>query len=146
VVTAVALRLRPSATDAALELSTLVSLGLMTAVVLTQTFRSGPVNVHRIQGAVVAYLLLGLVWASAYEVVALLVPGAFEGAEPVAHDSRIWIYFSFVTLTTVGYGDVTPAHTAAQSLAMLEALTGQLYPAILLARLVSLEAQSREHR
>ena len=53
------------------------------------------------------------------------------------------IYFSFVTLTTVGYGDVTPVDPVARSLAVAEALTGQLYPAILLARLVSLATGSR---
>ena len=54
-----------------------------------------------------------------------------------------WIYFSFVTLTTVGYGDITPVARAARSIAMLEALTGQLYPAIIIARLVSLPDTSR---
>ena len=49
-----------------------------------------------------------------------------------------WVYFSFVTLTTVGYGDISPVARAARSLAMLEALIGQLYPAVILARLVSL--------
>ena len=48
------------------------------------------------------------------------------------------MYFSFVTLTTVGYGDISPVARAARSLAMLEALIGQLYPAVILARLVSL--------
>jgi hypothetical protein len=57
--------------------------------------------------------------------------------------SRSWTYYSFVTLTTVGYGDITPVHPLARSLAVFEALTGQLYPAILLARLVSLEVQSK---
>jgi hypothetical protein len=55
------------------------------------------------------------------------------------------IYYSFVTLTTVGYGDITPLHPTARSLAMAEALIGQLYPAILIARLVSLRiTPSRE--
>ena len=53
------------------------------------------------------------------------------------------MYFSFVTLTTVGYGDITPVATSARSLAMLEALTGQLYPAIIIARLVSLQTSSQ---
>jgi hypothetical protein len=56
------------------------------------------------------------------------------------------IYFSFVTLTTVGYGDVTPVHPLARSLALMEGLTGQLYPAILLARLVTLHAQETPPR
>jgi voltage-gated potassium channel Kch len=54
------------------------------------------------------------------------------------------VYFSFVTLTTVGYGDMLAVHPAARSLAMLEALTGQLFPAVLIARLVSMEVVHRE--
>ena len=122
----------PAATAA----SALVSVGAMAFVVLVQTFRAGPVNIHRIQGAVAAYLLLGLACAQAYELVALLATGAFAiaSADPRRH---VFVYFSFVTLTTVGYGDVTPVHPVARSIAIVEALTGQLYPAILLARLVS---------
>ena len=56
------------------------------------------------------------------------------------------LYFSFITLTSVGFGDIVPVHPVAQTLAMLEALIGQLFPAILLARLVSLEIESRQHK
>ena len=121
----------------------LVSVAAMALVVLGQTFRAGPVNVHRIQGAVAAYLLLGLAWALAYELVALLATGAFSGTGLGEGERPQFVYFSFVTLTTVGYGDVTPVHPVARSLAVAEALTGQLYPAILLARLVSLATGSR---
>jgi Ion channel len=137
-----AVRWGPASSPATLAFASLVAIGLMALVVLGQAFRRGAVNVHRIQGAVAAYLLLGLAWASAYELVAALAPGAFTGAQALAHDPQGWIYFSFVTLTTVGYGDVTPVHPAARSLAMMEALTGQLYPAILLARLVTLAVPS----
>ena len=116
----------------------LVSIAAMTLVVLAQTFRAGPVNVHRIQGAVAAYLLLGLAWALAYELVDLRAIQAFSFTNPAQRQRHDFVYFSFVTLTTVGYGDLTPVHPAARSLAVAEALTGQLYPAILLARLVSL--------
>ena len=143
-VAAILVRWWPTRSAPALALSTLVSLGLMAIVVVVQAFRSALVNVHRIQGAVAAYLLFGLTWAAAYQLVDALAPGSFAGAPTAAPDSRLWIYFSFVTLTTVGYGDVTPVHPAARSLALLEALTGQLYPAILLARLVSLQAARRE--
>jgi hypothetical protein len=115
-------------------------------VVLVQTFRGGPVSVHRVQGAVAAYLLLGLVWGYGYELVAALHPGAFASALATPGEDRSLIYFSFVTLTTVGYGDVTPVHPAARSLALMEALTGQLYPAILLARLVTLHTQGEGSR
>jgi len=137
---AAAVRLAPAPSETAIALSSLVSLGLMAIVVLVQTFREGDVGVHRILGAVAAYLLLGLVWSAAYALVAALEPGAFASAVPMARD-RSFIYFSFVTLTTVGYGDVTPVHPVARSLAVLEALTGQLYPAVLLARLVTLHTQ-----
>ncbi len=116
----------------------LVSLLLLLLVVLGQTFRAGPVTGHRIQGGIAAYLLLGLLWAQAYALVETLHPRSFSGAIDVASGHRSFVYFSFVTLTTVGYGDILPVHPAARSLAMLEAVTGPLYIAILLARIVSL--------
>lgn len=122
--------------------STLLALLLMTTVILVQVFRPGAVTLHRILGAVAAYLLLGLVWAQAYQLVALAHPGAFAGAHQDGAASAL-VYFSFVTLTTTGYGDITPVHISARSLVNLEALIGQLYPAILLARLVSLEVTWR---
>jgi Ion channel len=117
-----------------------VSLLLFLVVVLTQTLRAGPVTFHRIQGAIAAYVLLGMIWAYAYALLALLRPGAFSGPINPADGPRAWFYFSFVTLTTVGYGDVLPVHPVARSLAILEAVTGPLYLAILVARLVSLTA------
>ena len=120
------------------ELSTLVTLMLFTVVVAGQVYRSGPVSHHRILGAVAVYLLLGLMWASAYALVHQLHPAAFAGAVGETPVAQIWIYYSFVTLTTVGYGDITPVHPVARSLAIGEALTGQLYLAITLARLVAL--------
>ena len=122
--------------------SSLLSLLLFLGVVLVHTLRAGPVTFHRLLGAVAAYLLLGIIWAYAYELVALLRPPAFSGAVNLADGPRAFYYFSFVTLTTVGYGDVLPVHPAARSLAMLEAVTGPLYLAILVARLVSLAVQS----
>ena len=68
---------------------------------------------------------------------ASLRPGAFSESLSAADGARAFLYFSFVTLTTVGYGDILPVHPAARSLAMLEAVTGPLYLAILVARLVS---------
>lgn len=117
--------------------TSLLSLLLLLLVVLSQTFRDGPINLHRVQGGVAAYLLLGIAWAHAYSLVALHNPGAFTGAVDPAEGPPGFVYFSFVTLTTVGYGDVLPVHPAARSLATLEAVVGPLYLAILLARLVS---------
>jgi hypothetical protein len=127
-----------SVPEPVVRVAELASVFLLLVVVLGQTFRQGPVTAHRIQGGIAAYLLLGVMWASAYALVDSLVPGAFSGALGTAGGHRGWMYFSFVTLTTVGYGDILPVHPAARSLAMLEAVTGPLYVAILLARLVSL--------
>jgi len=97
------------------------------------------VTADRVVGAIVLYLLLGIVWAVAYELVAMHIADAFSGVRPTGSGPQRWLYFSFVTLTTVGYGDIVPVAPAARSLAAFEALVGQLYPAIILARLVSLQ-------
>jgi hypothetical protein len=93
----------------------------------------------------VAYLLIGLMWTYGYGMVYELVPGAFrfpEGATTIGPAHGLG-YYSFVTLTTVGYRDITPVHPVARSLTMAEAIVGQLYPAILIARLFSMELASR---
>jgi hypothetical protein len=123
------------------EIATLVTLGILCYVVLRLVVRRGPVTTQRIEGAIAVYVLLGLTWAHAYGLVALWHPGAFTGA--VEGPLRWTYYYSFVTLTTMGYGDIMPVHPIARALAVLEAMTGQLYLAIMLARLVSLEVQSR---
>lgn len=132
-----------SATAALREWAMLATLITFSIVVLSRVLRGGAVTIQRIEGAIAAYLLLGLSWASAYQLVALGHPGAFSGALNPAGGGSQFIYYSFVTLTTTGYGDITPVHPIARSLAITEALTGQLYIAILLARLVSLELQAK---
>lgn len=117
--------------------SILLALLLLLLIVLAQTFRDGPVTHHRLLGAVSAYLLLGVIWAEAYSLLEILRPGSFSGPISVADGPRAWFYFSFITLSTAGYGDILPLHPAARSLAALEAVTGPLYLAVLLARLVS---------
>ena len=124
--------------------TSLASLVVFLVVVLTQTLRAGPITFHRIQGAIAAYVLLGVLWAHAYALLTQLRPGALSGPLSAADGARAFYYFSFVTLTTVGYGDVLPVHPAARSLAMLEAVTGPLYLAILIARLVSLSVSRPE--
>ncbi|WP_397453612.1 potassium channel family protein [Pseudomonas sp. NA-150] len=123
------------------EGTTLLALALISVATAMKVFASGVVTLDRISGAVALYVLMGTVWAEAYQLVILNHPGAFSGSTlaETTSDRSIWIYFSFVTLTTVGYGDIVPVAPAARSLANLEALIGQLYPAIVLARLVSLQ-------
>jgi hypothetical protein len=87
-----------------------------------------------------------LIFVGLFDLVALIEPDAFKGLTPVQGTFSIvgnLIYFSFVTLTITGYGDIAPVHAYARSLASIEAIIGQLYPAILLARLVTLELEDR---
>jgi hypothetical protein len=129
----------------------LIYLGILLALVIAQVFRDGPVTAHRIRGAILIYLLLGVMWAFIYQVVALTIPQAFhlpEGliaGEPDALRREL-TYFSVVTLTTTGFGDITAVHPVARTLVMLEALVGQLYPAIVLAWLVSLAIMHRKEK
>jgi hypothetical protein len=119
----------------------ILSLTLLGVVIAKRVFGAGAITRDRMMGAVALYMMVGLVWADAYQLIYSTVPGAFAGtpAQDGSADRSTWVYFSFVTLTTVGYGDISPAARAARSLANLEGLIGQLYPAIVLARLVSLQ-------
>jgi hypothetical protein len=95
----------------------------------------------RILGAISVYLLIGLAWAKVYETLDVVTPGAFRFPADTAwaaHGLPRYAYLSFITLATVGYGDITPATPIAGTLAWLEAVTGQLYLAITVARLVGL--------
>jgi hypothetical protein len=102
------------------------------------------VTFHPIVGGVLLYLIIGQIFAGLIGLVTLLEPGAVTHLEPLNNNFvGNLIYFSFVTLTTTGYGDIVPLHPYARSLANIEAVIGQLYPATLLARLVTLELKSR---
>jgi len=114
--------------------------GLFTVVTLFRVFAPGPVTSHRLVGAVVAYLLLGLTWAYAHSWLEVMRPGSFHvGPGPTEGAYPALLYYSFVTLTTVGYGDVTPVSPAARALSNVESLLGILYPAVLIGRLLSMQ-------
>jgi len=126
--------------------SSLCFLAILAGVVFREVLNKGPITLHRVQGAVAVYLLLGLIWAFAYDMVLLSAPDAFHSSELTVQHKTVTpplIYFSVMTLTTVGYGDITPIHPMARALAMLEAVIGQLFPVILIARLVAMELQFR---
>jgi hypothetical protein len=109
-------------------------------------FRRGRVTYHRIMGAVLLYLLIALAFTTLFAFVGLSIPGAFKGVA-FEEDRRLVgsiLYLSFVTLTSTGYGDIVPVHPLARSVCNLESVIGQLFPATLLARLVTLEL--RGHR
>jgi hypothetical protein len=128
-------------------LAALIASSTLTIVVAHAVFSPGRVTFHRITGAVLIYLTLGALFVGLFSLVALLVPDAFGGLNPNKEDRTIaaMVYFSFTTLTTLGYGDIVPLHPYARGLANIEAMIGQLYPAILIARMVSLEVEDR-HR
>jgi hypothetical protein len=117
----------------------MVAVIVLALVLLAQVFRSGPVTPNRIQGAIAVYLLFGVAWAHAYHITAMLHPGSFNTTSGELTTVLDWTYFSYVTLSTVGYGDITPVLPIARSLAIGESLTGQLYLAVLIARLVAME-------
>jgi hypothetical protein len=114
-------------------------------VVARAVFGPGKITYHRVIGAILLYLTIGIVFVALYTLVGTLVPGSFSGLtvrDRVSLPPDL-VYFSFTTLTTVGYGDIVPVHPFARSLSNLEAILGQLYPATLLARMVSLEVSGR---
>jgi hypothetical protein len=116
------------------------------AVLLWQVFRPGPVTVMRVQGGIAAYLCLGYVWAHAYHIAAIVVPGSFSSAEDSISAASSWVNYSFGMLTTVGYAGITPVHPVAHSLGSAEAVTGQLYLAVLVARLVAMQVTSAQNQ
>ena len=113
---------------------------------LDHVLRQREVGREVIAGVCSAYLMLGAAFASAYQLVFAFDANAFSLAAdlPVRELFSNTIYLSYVTLTTLGYGDLLPLYGVAQSLASLEAIVGVLFPSILIARLVSLYGLSRE--
>jgi hypothetical protein len=122
--------------------SILAMLGFLVVAIihtLRQVVFGTELNANRLVGAVCVFLLLGLIWAFAYSLLELVAPDSFRGFSP-GHGPGFdtgWIYFSFVTLTTLGYGDITPVTATARTLAYMQAIAGQFYVAVLVAGLVS---------
>jgi voltage-gated potassium channel len=116
----------------------------MIFILLRNIVRSGEVSVGTIYGVMAVYLLIGVAWSFVYAMIELITPGAFDFgvlAESVSSSAphgalRFFGYYSLVTLSTLGYGDITPISPLARSLSALEAVTGQLYIAVLIAFMV----------
>jgi voltage-gated potassium channel len=109
----------------------------------------GPkIDMNKIVGSITIYLLIGIIWALLYGLVEVLIEGSFSGNLLSVGGSRFWdlIYFSFVTLTTLGYGDILPMNTYARTLAYMEAIVGQFYIAILVASLVGAHLGNRQFK
>ena len=111
------------------------------AVIIILQMIAGSTDITRetIFAAVVAYLLIALMWAFAYMILELLIPGSFsQPGESIRLETMRFEYFSFITITTLGYGDIAPLTNRASALALLEALVGQIYLVVLVAWLVGM--------
>lgn len=123
-----------------LFLSTLVYIGFLALAIVVLTIRLTSikrVTIDTILGGICIYLLIGILWALFYGAIFLVNPKAFYLANPDQNTGFLF-YFSFVTLTTLGYGDIYPLDKFATSLAIMEALIGQMFLTIFLARLIGL--------
>jgi Ion channel len=124
----------------------LLAIGALSVVIAKAVFGPGRVTWHRVQGAVVLYMNFALFFFIIYQLIDTLVTGAFAGLPQsgTEHGSgAALLYFSFGTLTTAGTGNIEPLFPIARNLTNLEAMIGQLFPATLLARLVTLEIEHR---
>ena len=133
---------RPDLVSPAVFLTAALVLTAFVVVNLLRFVWRGPsVNIEVLCASISAYLMLGLMWTMAYWLVDQLTPGAFAfntNAGPRSINGFNGFYFSFITLSTVGYGDITPVSKVARMLAAMEAMIGLLYVAVLIARLVAL--------
>lgn len=133
--------------DALAGLFTVGFLALVTAVIFGALLRSRRVTSDTILGGICVYLLIGVAFATLYSLLEKIAPGSLlEGGVPVSgagaslpdFDLPQLVYYSFVTLSTLGYGDIVPRSPAARAFAAAEAVLGQVYIAIFVARLVAL--------
>jgi hypothetical protein len=120
---------------------------ILGGMVFIKVFEEGPVTLHRIIGAIVGYMLIGNLWAVLYQFLYVNLPGSIQLA--AADNGSIikpatFIYFSYTTLTTTGFGDILPAGAITRALVNIEQLIGVFYPAILIGRLVSLSIGNSE--
>ena len=137
----------PLGLQATAHLAMGIFLILLVVFILRDLFSGRTVTTDRLCGAVSAYILIGVVFGFLYTSLEMVAPNSFVigdgiasnwGTDEALQNSGVLFYFSLVTLTTVGYGDISPVGQVAQMLTLWEALLGQVYLAILVARLVGL--------
>jgi voltage-gated potassium channel len=124
-------------------------------LILMQVARATQITADALSAALCVYLLIGITWSGIYSLIYLFDPGSFAmppmrpseylGIAPIRAEILRLLYFSFTTLTTMGYGDITPAAPASRGLAVLEAILGQFYVTVVVARLVSLQIIHATH-
>ena len=119
-------------------LSGLCFLSITVWVAAKQVFRADRIDLNTVVGAVCVYLLLGVIWTILYRFLGDVAPGSLSGLDQYEGEELYWryLYFSFVTLTTLGYGDISPVNAYRETLAILEAVVGQMYLTVLVAGLV----------
>ena len=126
------------------DIAVAVFLGYVIVVIYNAVLKAASFSENNIAGAISVYLLIGVFWAVVYNIVAILQPQSFSDFELLEVGGIVryaggadFLYFSFVTLTTLGYGDIAPDTPLAQTAAWMEGVAGQLYVAITIATLVS---------
>ncbi|HZZ23796.1 MAG TPA: ion channel [Roseiarcus sp.] len=140
-VTAAADLLWGARVEAAEGISAVLGLLAMMWAVFEIVFGPGRITAHRVRGAVALYLAIAIIFAWLYRLLTAVVPTAFSGLKFVAGQHGAlspFLYYSLTSLTTLGLGDITPVNAFARSLTGLEALLGQLFPAVILARVLTL--------
>ena len=134
--------------------STIAFLGFVLSLVMRDVLHGRRHVGEKVTGAIVAYLLIGLMWSFAFGLVELARPGSCDipgdmiaavESDPGQRPTSIFVYYSYITLTTLGYGDITPVGHAARTLSWLEAVIGQLFVAVTIARLVGIHASVLLH-
>jgi hypothetical protein len=136
------------------QISSLLFLGLIVLILSGHVLTTRRITINTLYGAASIYLLLGYAWAAAYILLEKVSPGSYSGltnSDIPTYLSRDLTYFSFVTLTTLGYGDIQPVSPVARSMAIGETVCGVLYLSFLVARLVAMymmhsQAVNVEHR
>jgi hypothetical protein len=117
--------------------------GFLISILIRFIFSQKEVSKEVIFAAVVVYLLMALMWSFAYFILDFFYPGSFTFPETSSANLYRYLYFSFVTITTLGYGDVAPLTQKASSLVILEAVTGQIYLVVIVAWLVGMHVSRR---
>jgi voltage-gated potassium channel len=120
-------------------ISYIIFLLLTISLAIRQVVSSGPINTNRVIGAICIYLLLGLIWALFYVLLNMAIPGSFSAQIGGAPFQQVhhFMYYSFVTLTTLGYGDILPIRETARAFSTIETIFGQFYMAILVGGVVA---------
>lgn len=119
---------------------TIAVMGLLIMLVLRKVLEPGPVTTYRIIGSVVVYMLLVHLWCTLYLFLFRHIDGSFNIVKSQFEsnsDQASFMYFSYISITSTGFGEIVPLHPLARSLVQIEVLTGVLYPVILIGRLVS---------